>query len=175
MKPVDLSKVYRLFYPAVPAIISCNEGSNVYSMPVVSIISVSNDPPLIGVASSPDHSTCRAIVKARRFSVCWVDASQARALEFLGTTPHTVDDKLASAGLLHKKGRKLDVPLVEGAVATLECSLDSRRRFGDHDLLVGRVHDARAIEDFKEYWVFERYEPVLYAGMRGGSFMTYQP
>jgi flavin reductase (DIM6/NTAB) family NADH-FMN oxidoreductase RutF len=175
MNPVDPSKVYRLLYPAVPAIVACEVGGRVYAMSAVSMVSLSAHPPLIGVSSSRSHSTYRAILKARCFSVCWVDDAQAPALEFLGTTPRRSDDKLASAGLRHKEGKELGVPLVKGAVATLECALKARRRFGDHDLLVGEVRDARAGEDFQGYWRFESYKPVLYAGMQGGSFKTYRP
>ena len=175
MNPVDTSKVYRLLYPAVPAILACNDRSLVYAMPVVSIISLSNDPPLIGVASSPQHSTHQAIVSVRCFSLSWVDASMARSLEVLGTTPHSAVDKLQSAGLKHARGRTLDVPVVEGAVASLECTLYARQALGDHELLVGRVHDARASDDFQDYWRFEKYDPVLYAGIQGGSFKTYRP
>lgn len=174
MNPVDPSKVYRLLYPAVPAIVGCNDGGQVFAMPVVSIMSLSNDPPLIGVASSPEHSTHHAIARARCFSLSWVDTSLVRSLEVLGTTSHGGGDKLASAGLEHVRGRKLDVPIVRGAVASLECSLHARQVFGDHELLVGKVQDARASEDFKDYWRFQTYNPVLYAGIQKGSFRTYQ-
>lgn len=173
MNPVDASEVYRLLYPAVPVIVSCSDGEAVYAMSVVSIMSLSNDPPLVGVSSSPSHSTHRAIVKAGRFSVAWVGAQLWGALEFLGTTPHTETDKLRSAGLRHRRGKRLDVPVVEGAAAVLECSLHSRHATGDHELLVGRVEAGEAIEDFQGYWRFEAYHPVLYAGMQGGSFKTY--
>jgi flavin reductase (DIM6/NTAB) family NADH-FMN oxidoreductase RutF len=175
MNPIDPSKAYRLLYPAVPAILSCSDRSLVYAMPVVSIISLSNDPPLIGVSSSPQHSTHQAIVKVRCFSLSWVDESLVRALEVLGTTPHSAVDKLQSAGLKHARGRTLDVPMVEGAVASLECALYARQALGDHELLVGKIQDARASEDFQEYWRFQEYNPVLYAGINGGSFTTYQP
>jgi flavin reductase (DIM6/NTAB) family NADH-FMN oxidoreductase RutF len=174
MNPVDPSKVYRLLYPAVPAIMSCSDRSLIYAMPVVSMISLSNSPPLIGVSSSPQHSTHQAIVKARCFSLSWVDASLVRSLEVLGTTPHSAVDKLESAGLKHARGRTLDVPIVEGAVASLECTLYARQTLGDHELLVGSVQDARASEDFQEYWRFQEYNPVLYAGIQEGSFRTYQ-
>jgi flavin reductase (DIM6/NTAB) family NADH-FMN oxidoreductase RutF len=175
MNPVEPSKVYRLLYPAVPAIVSCNDRGLVYAMPVVSIMSLSNDPPLVAVSSSPKHSTHEAIARTRCFSLCWVDASMTRALEVLGTTPHTSADKLHSAGLKHTRGRALDVPIVEGAAASLECTLYARQVLGDHELLVGRVQDARASEDFHDYWRFEGYSPVLYAGMQEGAFRTYQP
>ena len=175
MNPVDTSKVYRLLYPAVPAILGCSDRSLVYAMPVVSIISLSNSPPLIGVASSPQHSTHQAIVNMRCFSLSWVDASMVRTLEVLGTTPHDAVDKLHSAGLRHARGRTLDVPVVEGAVASLECTLYARQTLGDHELLVGKVLDARASDDFREYWRFQKYDPVLYAGIQEGAFKTYQP
>jgi flavin reductase (DIM6/NTAB) family NADH-FMN oxidoreductase RutF len=175
MNPVDPSKVYRLLYPAVPAIISCSDRSLVYAMPVVSIVSLSNSPPLIGVSSSPQHSTHQAIVNARCFSLSWVDASLVHALEVLGTTPHSAVDKLQSAGLKHTRGKTLDVPIVEGSVASLECTLYARQALGDHELLVGKIHEARASEDFQEYWRFQSYNPVLYAGIQEGSFRTYEP
>jgi len=175
MNPVDPSKVYRLLYPAVPAIISCNDRGLVYAMPVVSVISLSNSPPLIGVSSSPTHSTHQAIVAAGCFSLSWVGASLIRSLEVLGTTPHSAADKLQSAGLRHTHGKTVDVPIIEGAVASVECSLYERRSLGDHELLVGKVQDARASEDFQEYWRFQTYSPVLYSGMKEGSFRTYRP
>jgi len=175
MNSVDPSKVYRLLYPAVPAILSCDDRGMVYAMPVVSIISLSNSPALIGISSSPEHSTHKAIVNLRSFSLCWVDASLTRSLEVLGTTPHNTGDKLHSAGLKHERGRTLNVPIVEGSVAALECSLYARQKLGDHELLVGKVQDARAVEDFQDYWRFQSYHPVLYAGIQGGSFKTYQP
>jgi flavin reductase (DIM6/NTAB) family NADH-FMN oxidoreductase RutF len=174
MNPVDPSKVYRLLYPAVPAIISCNDRGMIYAMPVVSITSLSNDPPLIAFSSSPKHLTHEAIIKARCFSVSWVDASLRRAIEVLGTTPHRAGDKLQSAGLKHARGRTLDVPIIEGSVASLECSLYLRQAIGDHELLVGKVQDARAVDDFQGYWRFQTYSPVLYAGTQDGSFKTYK-
>src|SRR5271169_1877703 len=172
MNPVDPSKAYRLLYPAVPAILSCSDRGLVYAMPVVSIISLSNSPPLIGVSSSPKHATHQAIAKVRCFSLSWVDAKLAHSLEVLGTTPLVGVDKLQSAGLRHTTGKSLDVPIVEGAVASLECTLYARQTLGDHELLVGKVQDARASEDFQEYWRFQTYNPVLYAGIQEGAFKT---
>jgi len=175
MNPVDLSKVYRLLYPAVPAIISCSDRGMIYAMPVVSIIALSNSPPLVGVASTPSHATHQAIVNVRSFSLSWVDASLVHSLEVLGTTPHAAVDKLQTAGLKHSRGKSLDVPIVEGAVAALECVLYAKQTLGDHVLLVGKVHAAWASEDFQEYWKFEKYQPVLYNGIQEGSFKTYKP
>lgn len=175
MNPVDLSKVYRLFYPAVPAVVGCNDKGLVYAMPAVSIMSLSNSPPLVGVASSPGHSTSAAISKVKAFSVSWLDSSKAEAVRVLGTTSHAAMDKLKAAGLEHSRGKVLDVPLLVDAAATLECSLYARQTLGDHDLFVGRVLEARASDDFQEYWRFEGYKPILYAGIQQGNLATYRP
>lgn len=175
MGPVDPSKVYRLMYPAVPAILGCKEASTVYAMAVVSIVSLSNNPPMVGVASSPSHATHQAVLRTRCFSLSWVDASYAKALEVLGTTGQASLDKLQAAGLRHTRGKALDVPIVEGAVASIECSLYARQTLGDHELLVGRVQVARASDDFQEYWRFETYHPLLYTGIQEGSLRTYAP
>ena len=60
-------------------------------------------------------------------------------------------------------------------MASLECTLYARQTLGDHELLVGKVQDARASEDFQEYWKFQTYHPVLYAGVQEGAFRTYEP
>jgi flavin reductase (DIM6/NTAB) family NADH-FMN oxidoreductase RutF len=173
MNTVEPSKVYRLFYPSVPAIVACNDGGKTYAMPVVSIISLSNEPSLVGVSSSPSHATHGAVLRAGRFSVSWLSSRFVRAVETLGTAPSTSDDKLKLAGLKHGKGRLLDVPVIEGSSAVLECSLAGRQPFGDHELLVGRVEEARAASDFGDYWRFRGYRPILYAGSPG-RFRTYR-
>lgn len=175
MKRVDPEKAYRVLYPSVPAVVCGSIGPQVYAMPVVSIMSLSNQPPLIGVASSPSHSTHQAIRKAKAFSACWVDASMVGAVEFLGSTGHESQDKLGAAGLKHHQGEALDVPVVEEAMAVMECSLTSTQAVGDHELLVGRIEAVRAVEDFQEYWRFEGYRPLLYAGVQQGSLKRYNP
>ncbi|HUI00903.1 MAG TPA: flavin reductase family protein [Nitrososphaerales archaeon] len=175
MNRVDPSKVYRLLYPAVPAILSCNDRGLIYAMPVASMMALSGEPPLVAVASSPKHATHDVVVSVRSFSLCWLDASMTKAVEVLGSTPHTSADKLQAAGLRHSRGAVLDVPIIEGCAAALECSLYARQSLGDHELLVGKVQNAAASEDFQEYWRFERYRPILYTGSPGGSFKVYEP
>ena len=169
LKAVDKGKAYRLFYPAVPAVLSASHGRTVSAMPVVSLISLSETPPLVGVSSSPSHFTHRVVLASRKFSLCWLDRKDVRGVGVLASNSGKEgEDKLKSAGLKHRRGRKLDVPVLASAVATLECSLTKSVRFGDHDLLVGEVQAAYAVEDFQQYWSFERYRPIFYTGWRGG-------
>ncbi|MGA2664588.1 MAG: flavin reductase family protein [Nitrososphaerales archaeon] len=166
MRAVPASKVYRLLYPAVPAVVAAYHRGRVAAMPAASVVSLSNEPPIVGFSSSPSHATRDAAVGAGCFSLSWLDASHAAAVDALGRTSGAgVSDKLRAAGLHHAPAARAPVvPVIREASAYLACTLSDLVRFGDHELLVGAVLEARAIGDFREYWTFERYRPILYSG-----------
>jgi flavin reductase (DIM6/NTAB) family NADH-FMN oxidoreductase RutF len=175
MHEVSGSKVYRLFYPSVPVIVAARSEESVSGMAVVSIISVSNEPPRVAFSSSRSHHTYELVARSRSFSVSWLDSRFVNNVQSLGTSSGAgIPDKLRSAGLSHTAGKVLDVPVINGAAAVLECSVAEIRPLGDHDLIVGDVRAARAEEDFREYWTLEGYHPILYAGMAEGLFSVYR-
>lgn len=138
-------------------------------MPVVSYASVSDRPPTVIVSCNSASFTCKLALKAGSFSLSVVGIESAEAVSALATTSGIrTRDKLADSGLKHKRGRKLDVPLPETAFATLECRLISKKKFGRHLLLVGRVEVAHASDAFSDFWDFEKYRPLLYTGWRDG-------
>ena len=137
-------------------------------MPVTSYSSVSNVPPLVAVSCYPDAFTSRVILRSRAFSLCFLDRNHIPAIEFLATHSGRMStDKLSDAGLGHKEGKKLAVPVIDGSAAALECTLRTKRKVGDHVLMVGKVEAAYASEDFKDYWRFRDYKPIMYTGWRG--------
>ena len=166
---VDPSLIHRLFYPQVPAVLSAMTGKRVSAMPVVSYTSVSDSPPMVAVSSAPTHFTCKLVLEAGSFSLCILDRDHAGAIARLASVSGAkVEDKLSDAGLKYTKGERLKVPVIQRAAATLECSLASKKRLGDHLLLVGEVRAARASEAFDGFWDFARYRPLLYTGWREG-------
>ena len=44
----------------------------------------------------------------------------------------------------------------------VECRLKEGLRTGTHELIVGEVAEAYAVEYFKVSWDFSKYEPLLY-------------
>jgi flavin reductase (DIM6/NTAB) family NADH-FMN oxidoreductase RutF len=166
---VDFSRLHRLFYPQVPTILSARSATRVSAMPVVSYASVSTSPPLLVVACDPDAFTLRLALASKAFSLSLLGRHQIPAMERLATTSgRDVADKLSDAGLGYTAGVKLDVPVIRGAEATLECQLHSKRRLGDHVLLVGLVKACYASSKFGDFWDFKAYRPVLYTGWQGG-------
>jgi len=155
-------------------VLSARHRDRVSAMPVVSYASISDKPPLLGVACNPYAFTFRLALKARCFSLSLLDTSELSCIERLATISGAkVEDKLAEAGLRHTPGTKVDVPVIAGSAATIECSLLSKRKMGDHILLVGRAEACYASEDFSDFWGFARYRPILYTGWKDG--MTTYP
>jgi flavin reductase (DIM6/NTAB) family NADH-FMN oxidoreductase RutF len=166
MRKVEGSKVYRLLYPVVPAVVAATSEGRVAAMPVASLVSLSNFPPMIGFSTSPSHATYKAIIGAGRFSVSWLDRRFAKAVIEMGSSTGTGSaDKLKDAGLHHRAGRSPGVPVIEEASATLECRFATSQRFGDHFFVIGDVTSAEAADDFDEYWAFIDYRPMLYSGL----------
>ncbi len=166
MRKVEGSKVYRLLYPVVPAVVAASCEGSVAAMPVVSLASLSNHPPLVGFSSSPSHATYKTIIEAGQFSVSWLDRSFAKAVIELGESTGAMSaDKLSAVGLHHRPGKSLNVPVIEEACATLECRFATSQRLGDHNLVIGEVERAEAAADFDDYWTFSEYRPILYAGL----------
>lgn len=171
MRKVELSKIYRLLYPSVPVVVAASHKGSCSAMPVVSIISLSNNPPLVGISSSESHATYRTIRRAGWFSVTWLDARFLPAIEYLGSNSGSrVRDKLAASGLQYSLHGTPEVPLLAEARAWLVCSVDGVRRYGDHELVIGRARNAEADDDFRSYWEFETYNPILYTGLGRPGF-----
>lgn len=166
MRKVDLSKAYRLSYPSVPAVVASVYGGITSAMPVVSLVFLSNNPPLVGFSSSSSHATYRTVLKSRSFSVSWLDSGYRSAVECLGTSSgRDVRDKLSACGLHHRSRGAPPVPSVKEAVASLDCDVEKVATFGDHELIVGRLRAAYAVHDFDEYWGFKDYSPIMYTGL----------
>jgi flavin reductase (DIM6/NTAB) family NADH-FMN oxidoreductase RutF len=130
---------------------------------------LSESPPIVGVSSAPTHHTFRTIARSKTFSLSWLDRKYKGSVEKLASSGGRPGfDKLSSAGLSHHKGKRLRVPVPDVASAVLECKLLRTRRIGDHVLLLGQVVVAHSSEDFKDYWLFKEYRPILYTGWRRG-------
>ncbi|MBI3859020.1 MAG: flavin reductase [Thaumarchaeota archaeon] len=171
---VDDGLVHRLFYPQVPVVMAAAHGGRVSAMPVVSYSAVSASPPIIVVSCYPGGFTYSLAVKSGAFSICVLGRRHLAAVGRLAALSGSgVKDKLRKAGFSHSKGPVLGVPLIDGAEATLECRVASRRKTGDHVLVIGRVASARTNDKFSGSWDFERYHPILYTGWRDG--MTVYP
>lgn len=104
-----------------------------YGMTVASFASLSLHPPLVLVCVEKSVKTHDAIASSQKFGVSILGAEQAAvSARFASRT----DDKFS--GVEVTRG-ELGVPLIAGALTTLECELYDQLPGGDHSIFVGRV------------------------------------
>jgi flavin reductase (DIM6/NTAB) family NADH-FMN oxidoreductase RutF len=104
-------------------------------MAVGSFTSVSLDPPLVGFL--PDHASTSwpKIRAAGRFCVNILGADQEPVCRaFAAKAP----DKFAGLGW---RPGPTGSPILDGAVAWIDCDLDTVHPAGDHDIVIGRVSE----------------------------------
>ena len=169
-KEVSPNRIHRLFYPQVPIVIAAEYNGRIGGMPAIWYTPLSFDPPLVGVAVAPEHKTYEMIVGSKAFSVNWLDYSYAKQVGELGdSSGKDYVNKLSVVGFGTVKDRGSGQPLIAEASAALVCMLSERHRTGTHELFIGRVVAAWAVESFSDYWDDERYDALLYVGTENGK------
>jgi 3-hydroxy-9,10-secoandrosta-1,3,5(10)-triene-9,17-dione monooxygenase reductase component len=118
-------------------VVTTLDGELPQGITVNALSSVSLDPPLVMVA-----------LDRRRFITPMVRASARYAVNVLGEGQQEISDCFAHADV--SPGREdfcgaawhagtTGLPLLDGAIATLECTVVETFSAGDHDLFIGRV------------------------------------
>lgn len=111
-----------------------------YGMTVASFASLSLHPPLVLVCIEKSTKTHDAIVAAQRFGVSILEAGQG---DISNRFASRAEDKFS--GVEVERG-ELAVPLIGGALTTLECRVHDQLAGGDHSIFIGEVVDSRSRE-----------------------------
>jgi 3-hydroxy-9,10-secoandrosta-1,3,5(10)-triene-9,17-dione monooxygenase reductase component len=106
-----------------------------------SFMSLSLDPPLVAVAPSRASSSWPLMAPAGVIGISILTDQQA---EVCGRFAVTGTDKFA--GLRWTPGAITGVPLIDGALACLECGIEAIHEAGDHYLVCARVIDVTVSE-----------------------------
>jgi len=122
-------------------VVTTEHGGRLYGMTVASFASLSLRPPLVLICIEKTVKTHDAIAAAGKFGVSILKADQADvSSRFASRT----EDKFS--GVEITRGGTLDVPLIAGALTTIECEVYDQLPGGDHSIFVGRVIDAQMRE-----------------------------
>lgn len=98
-----------------------------------SFTSVSLDPPLVLWAIGKKSRSFQTFSECEQFAVNVLAADQIElSRQFSGSS----DDKFAGTALVEGKSK---MPLIDGALAHLECNVENRIDTGDHMVMIGRV------------------------------------
>ncbi len=127
-------------YASGVTVVTAEHDGKLFGMTVSSFASLSLRPPLILVCIEKSVKTHDAIAGAGHFGVSILgDDQQSISNRFASRN----DDKFS--GLEIQRG-SLGVPLLPGALTTLECRVHDRLPGGDHTIFVGEVVDAQTRE-----------------------------
>jgi flavin reductase (DIM6/NTAB) family NADH-FMN oxidoreductase RutF len=132
----ELREVMRLI-PAPVAVVTVDlEGERV-GLTVASLISLSLEPPLVGVAIRRDAALHELLRRAGEFGVSVLAEGQEHLAQHFarGVPPIALWQ-----GIDVREGD--GPPLLEDAIAWLRCRLTEERETGDHTLFVGQVTGA---------------------------------
>ncbi|HZC29064.1 MAG TPA: flavin reductase family protein [Gaiellaceae bacterium] len=130
----ELRNVMRRF-PAPVAVVTANADDERYGLTVGSLVSLSLEPPLVGVSIGKDSSSHEPLRRAGGFTVSLLsEAQEAEARHFARSG---VPPRFLWAGAEVRAGSR--GPLVAGALAWLECRIVAEHDVGDHTLFVGAV------------------------------------
>lgn len=111
-------------------------------MTATSFLSVSLEPPLVLISVREDSRMDEVLSRVDTWAVSLL-AEQHRALGSRFAMKGRLSDRLLFADTPHRRGPLSGAPLIEGALATVECRTEQRIAAGDHTLLLGRVLEAR--------------------------------
>jgi flavin reductase (DIM6/NTAB) family NADH-FMN oxidoreductase RutF len=136
--PDDFRRVLGHFATGVTILTTCDADARPTGLTASAFSSVSLDPPLILICVDHKSQSYPALKERGRFAVNILSLDQQAASRRFASTrldkfdgvPHAISD--------------LGLPLIEGAVAQLECTTVSVHVEGDHTIFVGRVERAHA-------------------------------
>ncbi len=138
MKPLDMDKALNIMPTALTLIGSSWQGTD-NVMTAGWAVCCSVRPPLVSVYIYHKWFTRELISQSREFVVNVLASDQVEVSEICGTVSGRKADKYAKAKLQTRRGEKVNVPLIEGCLANLECKVVAEYEVGDHTLFVGEI------------------------------------
>jgi flavin reductase (DIM6/NTAB) family NADH-FMN oxidoreductase RutF len=116
-------------------VVTVDAGGHKAGLTVVSLVSLSLEPPLVGVAVRRQAALHELMREAGAFAVSILAAEQeGLAQHFARGVP-----PIALWHGIETRDGELGAPLLEGAVGWIECRLASEHPTGDHTFFVGEV------------------------------------
>ena len=141
--PVDPARFRQVLghFPTGVSVITAMDGNQPVGLAIGSFFSVSLDPPLVGFCAAKSSSSWPRIRSAGAFSVNVLAEDQEDLCRVFASK---VPDKFAGAGWARSGHGQ---PLLDGALASLDCDIDAVHEAGDHDIVIGAVRDLRVARE----------------------------
>ncbi len=136
----DLAQELRLAMRAVPtgvALLTVGPASQATAMVVNSVVSASLDPALMLMSVHAKARILPFLMAERRFGLSFLAAGQRWISDLFATVRRPFGPEVVR--VLGGRSAAEGVPLVAGALSTIECVLEAIHSAGDHHVVLGRV------------------------------------
>ena len=130
----DVADLFRRLSAGV-YVIGVADGDRRNAFTAAWLMQVSFDPLLLALSVNPEHASYPLLVDGGGFTVSVLAREQLDLARRFGTVSARETDKLA--GVAWRPGRA-GAPILEGAVAWLECRVTDRHPAGDHEIVLAR-------------------------------------
>jgi flavin reductase (DIM6/NTAB) family NADH-FMN oxidoreductase RutF len=130
----ELREVMRRF-PAPVAVVTTELEGQRFGLTVGSLVSLSLEPPLVGISIGKDSSSHEPIRLAGAWTVSLLSGAQRAVAQHFARSG--IPPVALWTGVDVRDGKR--GPLVEGALGWLECRTTSEHEAGDHTIFVGAV------------------------------------
>jgi len=141
--PNAFRRVMGHFVTGVPVVTTLSE-SGPQGITVNALTSVSLDPPLVMVALDHRRFITPAVRRTGRYAVNVLAEDQQALSDCFAGAP-VVPGRDEFCGAAWSAGAT-GLPLIDGAIATLECTVVQTFEAGDHELFIGRVDAMSNVE-----------------------------
>jgi 3-hydroxy-9,10-secoandrosta-1,3,5(10)-triene-9,17-dione monooxygenase reductase component len=127
------------------SVVTALEGSRPHGITVNAFSSVSLDPALVMVALDRRRYITPIVREAGRYAVNVLGADQQALSDCFAHAPVSPGREAFCGAAWHAGPTGL--PLIDGSIATLECTIVETFSAGDHDLFIGRVDSLEQHEE----------------------------
>jgi flavin reductase (DIM6/NTAB) family NADH-FMN oxidoreductase RutF len=134
--PDEFRRVLGHFAAGVTVITTCDGNDRPTGLTASAFTSVSLEPPLVLVCIDHKSNSYPALLESGRFAVNILRTEQESISRRFAST---AADKFESVSF---RRSSLGLPLIDGALASLECVTVTTHEAGDHTIFVGRVEQA---------------------------------
>jgi 3-hydroxy-9,10-secoandrosta-1,3,5(10)-triene-9,17-dione monooxygenase reductase component len=154
--PVDPDALRRVLgsFPTGVTVVTSLEDGTPRGVTVSAFMSISLEPPLVLVALDQARSLDPVIQRTGAYAVNILGEDDAALSDCFAGAP-VVPGRDALCGAAWHPGA-VGMPILERAIASLECRLEQVVRLGDHDFLVGRVVSLAGGDDGAEPLLYRR-------------------
>jgi flavin reductase (DIM6/NTAB) family NADH-FMN oxidoreductase RutF len=124
--------------PAPVSVVTVTAGGRSAGLTLNSLISLSLEPPLVGIAVAHQAAVHELLREAGAFALSLLAAEQEHLAQHFarGVPPIGLWNGIAT------RDGELGAPLLEGALGWIECRLSAEHPTGDHTFFVGAVASA---------------------------------